>query len=186
MDKRFYMLNGIFTTLAISCTLLLSGQTYTAVDEGSKVKFVIKNFGINTGGTFEGLTGTITFDPASLAAASFNVSVEAKTVDTDMEARDNHLRSAEYFDVEKYPRLSFRSTKISTTNKEGYLYMYGIITIKNVSKEIKFPFKQTSKDGGILFEGAFDLNRRDFGVGGKSFSMADDLTVELSIFAKKN
>ena len=186
MDKRFYMLKAIFTIVALSCTILLFGQTYTPADKGSTVRFVIKNFGINTGGTFEGLTGTITFDPASLSTASFNVSVDAKTVDTDMEARDNHLRKAEYFDVEKYPRLSFRSTKVTTTTKEGYLYMYGIITIKNVSKEISFPFKQTSKDGGILFEGAFDLNRRDFGVGGKSFSMADDLTVELSIFAKKN
>ena len=66
-----------------------------------------------------------------------------------MEARDNHLRKAEFFDVEKYPKLSFKSTKITTTNKEGYLFMFGVITIKDVSKEISFPFKQTSKDGGV-------------------------------------
>ena len=180
------MLKRIFTAVALFNTFLVFSQTYTPTDEGSKVRFVIKNFGINTGGTFDGLSGNITFDPAALTAASFNVSVDAKTVDTDMEARDNHLRKAEFFDVEKYPKLSFRSTKITTTNKEGYLFMFGVITIKNVSKEISFPFKQTSKDGGILFEGEFKLNRRDFGVGGKSFSMADDLTVELSIFAKKN
>jgi polyisoprenoid-binding protein YceI len=64
--------------------------------------------------------------------------------------------------------------------------MTGVITIKSVSKEISFPFKQTAKDNGILFEGEFKLNRRDFGVGGKSFSMSDDLNVELAIFAKKN
>jgi len=180
------MLKGIFTTLALASTILVFSQTYTPTDEGSKVRFVIKNFGINTGGTFDGLSGSITFDPASLATASFNVSVDSKTVDTDMEARDNHLRKAEYFDVEKFPKLSFRSTKITTTNKEGYLFMFGVITIKNVSKEISFPFKQTSKDGGILFEGEFKLNRRDFGVGGKSFSMSDELTVELSVFAKKS
>ena len=180
------MLKKIFTTFAIFAAITVSAQTYTPTDEGSKVRFVIKNFGINTGGTFDGLSGNITFDPASLATASFNVSVDSKTVDTDMEARDNHLRKAEYFDVEKYPKLSFRSTKVTTTNKEGYLFMFGVITIKNVSKEISFPFKQTSKDGGILFEGEFKLNRRDFGVGGKSFSMADELTVELSVFAKKS
>jgi len=180
------MLKGIFTTLALASTILVFSQTYTPTDEGSKVRFVIKNFGINTGGTFDGLSGSITFDPASLGTASFNVSVDSKTVDTDMEARDNHLRKAEYFDVEKFPKLSFRSTKITTTNKEGYLFMFGVITIKNVSKEISFPFKQTSKDGGILFEGEFKLNRRDFGVGGKSFSMSDELTVELSVFAKKS
>lgn len=180
------MLKKVFTALALICVITTFGQNYTPTDAGSKVRFVIKNFGINTGGTFAGLAGSITFDPSNLASASFNVSVDSKSVDTDMEARDNHLRKAEYFDVEKYPKLSFRSTKITTTNKEGYLYMFGVITIKNVSKEISFPFKQTSKDGGILFEGEFKLNRRDFGVGGSSFSMSDELNVELSIFAKKS
>jgi len=180
------MLKNVFTAFLLFSIATSFGQTYTPADAGSKVHFVIKNFGINTGGSFDGLAGSITFDPANLGGASFNVSVDAKSVDTDIEARDNHLRRAEYFDVEKYPKLSFRSTKITTTNKEGYLYMFGVITIKNISKEISFPFKQTSKDGGILFEGEFKLNRRDFGVGGKSFSMSDELNVELSIFAKKN
>jgi polyisoprenoid-binding protein YceI len=181
-----YMFKKSFTALALFCVITTIGQNYSPTDAGSKVRFVIKNFGINTGGTFDGLTGTIIFDPLNLTSASFNVSVDAKSVDTDMEGRDNHLRKAEYFDVEKYPKLSFKSTKITTTNKEGYFYMFGVITIKNISKEISFPFKQTSKDGGILFEGEFKLNRLDFGVGGKSFSMADELNVELSVFAKKN
>jgi polyisoprenoid-binding protein YceI len=180
------MIKKVFTAIALFCVVTAFGQNYTPTDAGSKVRFVIKNFGINTGGTFEGLAGSVVFDPANLAGASFNVSVDAKSVNTDMEARDNHLRKEEYFDVEKYPKLSFRSTKITTTNKEGYLFMFGVITIKNISKEISFPFKQTSKDGGILFDGEFKLNRLDFGVGGKSFSMSDELNVELSIFAKKS
>ena len=180
------MIKKVFTAIALFCVVTAFGQNYTPTDAGSKVRFVIKNFGINTGGTFEGLAGSVVFDPANLAGASFNVSVDAKSVNTDMEARDNHLRKEEYFDVEKYPKLSFRSTKITTTNKEGYLFMFGVITIKNISKEISFPFKQTSKDGGILFDGEFKLNRLDFGVGGKSFSMSDEISVELSIFAKKS
>ena len=186
ISKRYIMLKKGFATLALFITLVSFGQTYTPTDAGSKVHFVIKNFGINTGGSFEGLTGSITFDPANLPAASFNVSVDTKTIDTDIESRDNHLRKAEYFDVEKYPRISFRSTKITTTNKDGYLFIFGVITIKNVSKEISFPFKQTSKDGGILFEGDFKLNRKDFGVGGNSFSLSDEVNIQLSIFAKKN
>ena len=63
--------------------------------------------------------------------------------------------------------------------------MFGNITIKGVTKEIKFPFTFTAKDGGYLFEGEFKINRRDFGVGGKSFSISDELSVELSVFAKK-
>jgi polyisoprenoid-binding protein YceI len=180
------MLNRIFTVLALFSALVAAGQTYTPTDAGSKVRFVIKNFGINTGGTFEGLNGSITFDPANLALSNFDVSVDAKTLDTDIEARDNDLRKAKYFDVEKFPKLIFKSTKVSTTNKPEYLYMTGTITIKGVSKEIRFPFTQKLKNGGYLFEGEFKLNRLDFGVGEESFSLADELTVELSIFAKKN
>lgn len=180
------MLKISFTAIALFVTIVSFGQTYTPTDAGSKVYFVIKNFGINTGGTFDGVAGSITFDPANLSAASFNVTVDAKTVDTDIEARDNHLRKAEYFDVEKYPKISFRSTKITATNKDGFLFMFGVITIKNVSKEISFPFTQTSKDDGILFKGDFKLNRKEFGVGGSSFSLSDDVSVQLSIFAKKN
>lgn len=162
------------------------GQSYTPVDNGSKVKFVIKNFGINTGGTFQGLAGSVVFDGNNPIAASFNVTVDATTVDTDNGARDKHLRKAEFFDVEKYPKLSFVSTKITKTNTEGYLYMFGKLTIKGVTKEISFPFKATAMDGGYLFEGGFKLNRRDFGVGGSSVSMGDNLNVTLSIFGKKS
>lgn len=174
-----------FSTLVLSSLVLLCGaQTLTPVDEGSKVKFVIKNFGINTGGTFEGLSGTIKFDPANPTTSSFEVSVSSKTVDTDIEARDNHLRKTEYFDVEKYPKITFKSSKVTKTTTEGYLYMFANLTIKGVTKEVKFPFKATAKSGGYLFEGDFKLNRRDFGVGGNSLSLSDELDVTLSVFAK--
>jgi polyisoprenoid-binding protein YceI len=170
----------------ITCTtIIVSGQTYLPSDAGSEVKFGIKNFGINTNGTFKGLTGTITFDPANFTAAVFDVSVDAKTVDTDIEARDNHLRKTEYLNVEGFPKLTFKSTKITKTNKAEYLYMFGNLTIKGVTKEVKFPFTFTPKDGGFLFEGEFEINRLDFGVGSKSFSLSDELKVMLSVFAKK-
>lgn len=180
MKKLFLLL--FLSGFVVFC----NGQAYTPVDNGSKVKFVIKNFGINTGGTFEGLAGAIVFDANNPTAASFSVTVDAKTVDTDNGGRDNHLKKPEYFDVEKYPKLSFVSTKITKTNTEGYLYMFGKLTIKGVTKEVSFPFKATAKEGGYLFEGSFKLNRRDFGVGGSSVSMSDNLNVTLSVFGKKN
>ena len=177
-----------FLTVAFFSSLAVPvfAQTFTPTDGNSKVKFVIRNFGISTGGTFEGLQGTINFDSNNPATASFEVSVDVSTVDTDIEPRDNHLRRAEYFDAKTHPKIIFKSTRITKTNKEGYLYMFGIITIKGVAKEVKFPFKATLKDGGLLFEGEFKLNRRDFGVGRRSLSLSDELNVELSIFAKKS
>jgi polyisoprenoid-binding protein YceI len=165
-------------------SFILFGQTYTPIDDGSKVHFVIDNFGIATGGDFTGLTGTIKFDPADLTNSDFDVSVDASTVNTDIAARDSHLRKAEYLDVKNFPKLSFKSTKITRTNKDGFLYMFGNITIKGVTKEVKFPFTATAKNGGYFFEGSFKLNRRDFSVGGRSLSLSEELTVSLFIFAK--
>ena len=185
-SKAINMKRVISITLINFLSLLAISQDYTPTDNGSKVRFVIKNFGIKTGGIFQGLSGAISFDPNNLATASFDVSLDARTVDTDIEARDNHLRKSEYLDVEKYPKLNFKSTKITKTNKDTYLYMFGNLTIKGVTKEVKFPFSVTAKDNGYLFEGEFTINRRDFGVGGNSFSLSDELSVELSVFAKKS
>jgi polyisoprenoid-binding protein YceI len=174
--------------IVIFCFLIFSfslfAQNYTPGDDGSKVHFVIKNFGISTGGDFKGVAGSIKFDPANLPVSDFNVSVDASTVNTDIEARDNDLRKSDFFDVKKYPQLLFKSTRVTKTNKAGYFYMFGNITIKGVTKEVKFPFTAKAQNGGYLFEGNFKLNRRDFGVGGSSISLSDELTVTLSVFAK--
>ena len=163
----------------------LSAQSLTPVENGSRVHFVIDNFGIGTGGDFKGLTGTITFDPSNLSTASFDVSVDASTINTSIASRDSHLRRAEYFDVANYPKLSFKSSKVTKTNKDGYYYMFGSMTIKSTTKEIRFPFTATPKGDGFLFEGTFKLNRRDYGVGGNSISLSDDVTITLSILANK-
>jgi len=171
-----------FFLAAVSLTAF--GQSYTPVDKDSKVHFVIKNLGIPTGGDFTGLAGSIKFDPKNLAASEFDVSVDASTVDTDIASRDNHLKRTEYFNVKKYPTLNFKSTKITTSNNKDFLYVFGKLTIKGVTKEVKFPFKATAKDGGWLFEGNFRIDRKDFGVGGNSISLSDEVAVSLSIFAK--
>src|SRR3954467_10552212 len=95
---------------------LVFAQNYTPIDDGSKVHFVIDNFGIATGGDFKGLTGTIKFDAANPTAAEFDVSIDASTINTSIDSRDEHLRRTSYFDVKNYPRLSFKSTKITKTN----------------------------------------------------------------------
>jgi polyisoprenoid-binding protein YceI len=176
---------SILSALILLFSIQIFAQTsYSPKDDGSKVHFVIKNFGVNTGGDFNGLSGAIKFDPNNPATADFDVSVDVSTIDTDIESRDRDMKKEQYFDVKNYPKMTFKSTKVTKTNKADYLYMYGNITIKGVTKEIKFPFKATAKDGGYLFEGNFKLNRRDFGVGGSSMSLSDELTVSLAVLAK--
>ena len=170
----------------LGCVNLLAAQsTFTPVDDGSSVHFVIKNFAIKTGGDFTGLKGTIRFDPVNFGASLFDVTVDANTIDTDNSSRDGHLRKAEYFDVEKFKTINLKSTKVVKSTVAGRFYVFGNLTIKGVTKPVEFGFGATPKDGGYVFDGEFTINRRDFGVGGSSISMSDNLTVTLSVFAKK-
>ncbi|HLY69725.1 MAG TPA: YceI family protein [Puia sp.] len=157
---------------------------YKPLDKGSSIQFTIKNFGINTGGSFTGLQGEINFDSHDLSAAKVNVSIDAGTINTDNETRDEHLRQDTYFDVKDYPRISFVSTKITASDKTGVLFIFGKLTIKNQTREISFPFTVTPNGNGYLFKGTFNINRKDFGVGGTSI-ISNSLEVQLSILATK-
>ena len=165
--------------------LCIAQQLYTPIDNGSKVHFVIKNFAIKTGGDFSGLRGAIYFDPAKLGASSIDVSVDASTVDTDSEMRDDHLKQDEYFDAAKYPTITFKSTKITTSNNPGRYYVFGNLTIKGTTKPVEFGFSATPQEGGYLFEGEFEINRLDYKVGDKSISLQDNVKISLKVFAKK-
>ncbi|CAN5565758.1 YceI family protein [soil metagenome] len=175
-----------FCIILLISSLSVFSQNYTPVDNGSSVKFNIKNFGFNVSGTFTGLKGKIVFNPNSIGSSYFNVTVETATVNTGNGSRDGHLKKEEYFDVEKHPTLSFVSTKISNSNKPGMLVMEGNITIKGVTKSISFPFTANPLANGYKFAGEFKLNRRDFNVGSSSMVLSDNLTVSLSVFAKNN
>lgn len=159
-------------------------QPLTPSDSESSVQFRIKNFGFNVTGTFKGLKGNIRFDPNNLAAGHFEVSVDAKTINTGTDMRDKHLRKSDYFDVENYPQIKFVSVKISPSTKSGTLFIFGKLTMKNVTKDISFPFTAVPAENGYLFKGEFKINRRDFKVGGGS-TVSDNLTVILSVVAKK-
>jgi len=174
-----------FITLFIGiCTIgVLHAQQYQAVDDKSSVNFSIKNFGINTGGNFKGLAGTIEFDKNNPEKTSFNMSVEAAKVNTDNDSRDGHLRKSEYFDVANHPQITFKSEKVSGNGDK--LTVSGQLTIKGTSKNISIPFTAEPKDDGYKFEGSFQINRRDFKVGGNSVVLGDNVTVSLSVFAKK-
>lgn len=175
----------LFITLLVTvCSIAYAtGQQYQPVNDKSSVKFTIKNFGVKTGGDFKGLEGLIEFEKSSPEKSQFDVSVSATTVNTDNSTRDNHLRKEEYFDAEKYPKISFKSDKI--TSKGSGFYVTGKLTIKGVTKTVSFPFTAVAKDDGYLFEGSFEINRKDFNVGGNSMVLGDNVTVNLSVFAKK-
>ena len=180
MKKAALLLLTPFITL-----LCIAQQLYTPIDNGSKVHFVIKNFAIKTGGDFSGLRGEIYFDPAKLGASSIDVSVDAGTIDTDSEMRDDHLKQDEYFDAVKYPTITFKSTKITTSNNPGRYYVFGNLTIKGTIKPVEFGFSATPQEDGYLFEGEFEINRLDYKVGESSWVMSDDVNITIVVEATK-
>ena len=170
------------------CLFFVSGlvraQSLTPEDGASKVAFKVKNFGFWVDGSFKGLKGKIDFDPANYSAAKFEVSVDANTVFTDNGLRDNHLREETYFDAKSHPLIRFVSTKVTSSNKKGTLFVFGNLEIKGVVKEISFPFTATAIDGGYSFKGEFTINRRDFNIGGTS-TISNDVVIDLDVSAKK-
>ena len=172
--------------------LLLStaihAQKYTPGDEGSKIHFTIKNFGIKTGGDLSGLKGEIYFFTTDLAACHFDVSIDPSTVDTDNGSRDSHLKGSEYFDVEKFPLISITSTKIDKTNKteSGFYYFTGNLTMHGITKPLAFPFHIEKINDNYLFTGDFEIDRLDFGVGDKSAVLSNKVNVSLSVLANKS
>jgi polyisoprenoid-binding protein YceI len=161
----------------------LSLAQYKPIDETSKVQFKIKNLGFTIDGSFSGLSGSILFDPGHPADAKFDVSIDANTINTDNNMRDDHLRKDSYFDIKNFPRIRLYSTKISASGKKGELLFSGFLSIKKETKPVSFPFRADASNGGFLFSGNFTINRRDFEIGGTS-TISDMLSVSLNVFAK--
>src|SRR5690348_662230 len=188
LAKKWMKIMKFIAALLLCISVKTYAQKYTPVDTASKVHFIIKNFGINTGGDFSGLKGDISFSADTPASCSFNVSVVASTIDTDNSMRDKSLAEEEYFDAAKHPLITIVSTKIEKTNKTaaGFYYFTGNLTIKGVTKNISFPFQVKEEKHGLLFTGSFEMNRLDFGVGEQSIVLSNQVAVTLSVFAKKN
>ncbi|HEU0063800.1 MAG TPA: YceI family protein [Flavisolibacter sp.] len=157
--------------------------SFTPVEQGSSISFKIRNLGFSIPGSFTGIKGTISFDPNNITQSNFDVSIDASTVNTDNNMRDNHLRGESYFDVKNYPRIRLVSTRVAASNKKGIYLFYGKLNIKSTTKEISFPFTADATSNGYLFKGSFTMNRRDFNVGGASI-ISNDLEVSIAVLAK--
>ena len=105
--------------------------------------------------------------------------IESASVDTGIALRDKHLKKEEFFNVEGFPAITFLSTMVD--NHAGRWTVNGVVTIKNISREIFFPFVVVEQDGGFKLSGSFKIDRRDFDVGGSSMSMGDEVTVSVDM-----
>lgn len=170
--------------LILSFPLVVEAQVLHPVEAGSTVSFEIRNFGFTTKGSFGGLAGTIRFDLQHAEQAGFEVSIAAASINTGNRTRDRHLRSEDYFEVTRFPRITVKSESIRTI-KSGSTYMLlGALTLKGITRKISIPFTVATADGALVFDGSFAVKRQDYQVGGGSLSMADSATIHLHIIAR--
>ena len=167
----------------------------------SEADFSIKHLAISTvHGSFHGVTGVVHFDPADVAKTSVDATIDVSTVSTGIAARDTHLKSADFFEVAKFPTMTFKSTSVV---KAGDHYdLKGDLTMHGVTKTVTLRMDPPSKampgnpgrDGKVLvhygFAATTTINRKEFGLlwDGSPTStgdkvLSDDVKVEIDIDA---
>lgn len=147
-----------------------SPATYQIDPAHSSAQFSIKHMMIsNVRGDFSKISGTITFDPANPAASQVSAEIDVNSINTREPQRDAHLKSADFFDAEKYPTIAFRSKRFS--GQDGAWKMDGDLTIHGVTREVTLevegPTPEHKDPWGNLRIGATatgKLNRKDFGL----------------------
>jgi polyisoprenoid-binding protein YceI len=173
-------------------------RTYTIDKSHSEAVFQVRHLVTKVRGRFSDFEGTIQVNDASPELSSVNFTIQAASIDTNEKDRDTHLRSADFFEIEKHPTITFRSKRVIKKSNESY-DVVGDLAIRGVTKEIALPVTHlgTVKDPWgnekIGFEAETTLNRKDFGLmwnaaletGG--FLVGDEVKVTLSIqaFAQK-
>jgi polyisoprenoid-binding protein YceI len=192
MNRRFF-------TAALSA-LLLTGvtafaQTSTwAIDTNhSQVNFAIRHMGVSTvRGSISGVAGNVVWDEKNPTNSTVEATINATTVSTNNEKRDAHLKSPDFFNVEKFPTLTFKSTSVTSAN--GKLKVIGDLTLAGVTKSITLdvdgPTPPQKGMGGKMvtgFSATGTLKRSDFNFGSKFGApvLGDDVQFTIDVEADK-
>jgi polyisoprenoid-binding protein YceI len=160
----------------------------------SVAEFKVKHMMIsNVKGQFTAVTGVATLDEADVTKSRIEATVDAASVNTRDTQRDTHLKSADFFDVEKFPTLSFKSTRVTRTG-DGELAVTGNLTIHGVTREVEFnvegptpPAKDPWGNIRVGLSATTKISRKDYGLtynatletGG--ILIGDDVTVTLDV-----
>ncbi|MCH9008699.1 polyisoprenoid-binding protein [candidate division KSB1 bacterium] len=165
MGKRILSLIAVLSLVLFS--LALGADKYVLDAAHSSASFSVKHMVISkTKGNFKDWDATFMIDEEDLTKSSVELTIKTASIDTDNEKRNGHLKSADFFDVETYPEITFKSTMIEKTD-DGYL-ITGNLTIKDVTKEVSFPLELNGfiddPMGNRRFgaEAGLTINRQDF------------------------
>lgn len=194
------MIRTLAFTAALAAVPALAHATQWEVDPShSSASFTVKHLMVsNVRGEFGKIKGSATWDKADFSDAKIEVTVDATTINTRDAKRDAHLKSADFFDVEKFPALTFKSKRVEKSKTAGHLNLVGDLTIHGVTKEVTFdvtgPTPETKTPWGTVAIGAearAKINRLDYGLkwnkaleaGG--VLVGDDVNLEISLELNK-
>jgi polyisoprenoid-binding protein YceI len=193
MKRNIFIITSLVLALAGSA---LATDSFSIDKSHSDVSFKVRHLVSNVTGRFGEFDGIIEVDFQNLNASSVQFSIDAASIDTDNEDRDKHLRSADFFDVEKYPEITFTSSKITKMDDNTFA-VTGTFTMHGVSKTLTIPVTYlgevkdpwgTTKAG---YELATTLNRKDFGISWNKaldtggFILGDEVQVSINLEVAK-
>ena len=172
----------------------MAARTFVVDKTHSEALFTVRHLITKVRGRFKDFEGTITFNAEQPEQSSVQFTIQANSIDTNEPNRDAHLRSADFFDVDKFPTLTFKSTSVKAVGADGF-EVTGTLSIHGVEKTIVLPiaFHGFARDPWgnerAGFEGEVKLNRKEFGLNWNAaletggFLVGDEVVVTLSVQA---
>ena len=179
---------ALAAALVVASTAALAAPTTYKIDPGhTSVVASWSHFGFsNPVATFGGAEGTITYDPANVGTSKVEVTIPLSGLDSRMEKFDEHLRSADFFDAEKFPNITFKSTKVEAAGDKK-LRVFGDLTIKGVTKPVvldttinKIGEQPMAKRAAAGFDATTTIKRSDFGVDKYAPNVSDNVTIRIT------
>ncbi len=185
------MKKGLISTLLIAASAIALSQSkaYPIDTWHSKIGFAVSFGGLfDVEGRFNDFRGTVVFDEQDLTKLSATVIISSGSIDTGVGPRDKHLKSEDFFEVEKYPEIKFSSRNVIQEGDQFHLV--GDLSMHGTTREVAIPFSIIHGEKAdfwqnfrVSLEGAFDLDRSDFGIG-KMDDIGNKVTIDLMISAR--
>lgn len=195
--KRF--ITTITTIIALALPSLVFASTWVIDPDHSNVGFKVRHLMVsNVHGSFGKYTGTVVADDNDITKSKVEVSIDTSSINTNVQKRDEHLRSADFFDVAKFPTMTFTSTKVTKIGKDK-LKVTGNLTLHGVTRQVVLDVKGISRESKDLYgnirRGATattTINRKDFGLtwnkvletGGIAVGEEVTITLEIEMIRK--
>lgn len=172
----------LWCVLCITVSTLVNAQdTKTQFS----VEFKIRNLGINVDGFFKSATITSNFISNDISQWTLSGSVKANSISTGIKKRDAHLLEEDYFDVQNYPEIYLKANHFKKTSERIYDVNISL-TIKKTTKTFTIPIEIIRDENKVTLKSNFEINRRDFDVGGGSLVLSNNVRVYVNYTLNKN